>query len=407
MTDLPPVSVVVVSRGRPAALRRCLAAIGQLDYPAFEVVTVVDAPGAAAVAALKGRIKIVGCDAANVSIARNRGIAVAAGEIVAFIDDDAVPEPLWLAHLVAPLAEGAAEAAGGFVVGRNGISPQWQGRMAFADGQTAPLPIAGDAPVVVEGAPGRAAKTEGTNMAVRRDVLVALGGFDEAYRYYLDETDLNLRLAAAGHRTAIVPLAQVHHGFFPNAVRTADRVPRNLFEIGASTAVFLRKHQSGAPVPLIHRDQQRRRLLRHMVAGDLVPGDVRRLLKGYDAGWAEGMTRETGVYPRLPEPPAFQPWRGRFAGHEVIRARFWQAAGAREKARAAVAEGRRVTLFLLSLSGLYHRVAFDPDGYWVQRGGQFGRSERDQPVLRWFSARQRVAAEVNRLRNIRWKSGQE
>ncbi|MES2906736.1 MAG: RNA polymerase factor sigma-54, partial [Pseudomonadota bacterium] len=41
----------------------------------------------------------------------------------------------------------------------------------------------------------------------------AMGGFDPAFRFYLDETDLNLRLAATGAMTAIVPVAQVHHGF--------------------------------------------------------------------------------------------------------------------------------------------------------------------------------------------------
>ncbi|MCB2152739.1 MAG: glycosyltransferase, partial [Rhodobacteraceae bacterium] len=58
--------------------------------------------------------------------ARNLGLAAAAGEIVAFIDDDAVPEPRWLARLTAPFADPGIAAAGGFVVGRNGISFQWR-----------------------------------------------------------------------------------------------------------------------------------------------------------------------------------------------------------------------------------------------------------------------------------------
>ena len=60
-------------------------------------------------------------------------------------------------------------------------------------------------------------------MAVRRDILCSLGGFDEAYRYYLDETDLNWRLHLSGYKTLLVPLAQVVHGFAPAAHRGPER----------------------------------------------------------------------------------------------------------------------------------------------------------------------------------------
>jgi len=72
--------------------------------------------------------------------------------------------------------------------------------------------------------------------------LVAIGGFDPAFRYFLDETDVNMRLAKAGHATAIVPLAEVHHGFAASRFRRDDRVPRDLSQIGASWTVFQRKH---------------------------------------------------------------------------------------------------------------------------------------------------------------------
>jgi hypothetical protein len=84
-------------------------------------------------------------------------------------------------------------------------------------------------------------KNEGTNMAVRRSVLVDLEGFDPAYHFYLDETDLNIRLVAANHLTAIAPLARVHHGFAQSIYRHGDRVPRDLFDIGASWAGFQRE----------------------------------------------------------------------------------------------------------------------------------------------------------------------
>ena len=43
--SLPPVSVIVVSRGRAESLKRTVAAIGQSDHPALELVVVADADG--------------------------------------------------------------------------------------------------------------------------------------------------------------------------------------------------------------------------------------------------------------------------------------------------------------------------------------------------------------------------
>ena len=239
MTTPLPVSVVIVSRGRPDALRRCLMGVAQLQYDPFEVVVVADPAGCDAVRGteMAERIKLVAFDEANISAARNAGIAQAAGEVVAFIDDDAVPEPTWLRLLTAPAAMRPDVAAmGGTVRGRNGISFQWRAQGIDAQGEGHPLELKGDAAVVLHPPEGRAIKTEGTNMAFRRAALVALGGFDPAYRYFLDETDLNVRLARAGHATALVPDAQVHHGFAANALRTSARVPTDLFEIGASWA---------------------------------------------------------------------------------------------------------------------------------------------------------------------------
>ncbi|MFU8880742.1 MAG: glycosyltransferase family 2 protein, partial [Rhodobacterales bacterium] len=238
------VSVVIVSRGRPAALSLCLRAVARLTHPAFEVIVVADPDGLSAVEGLEfsHMIKTVPFDEANISAARNRGVAQAAGQVVAFLDDDAVPEPRWLHHLVSAFDDPDVAAAGGYVRGRNGISFQWRGRILDQTGQAQNVALNSLNPTKLTPPPGWAVKTEGTNMAVRRDVLAQVGGFDPAFRFYMDETDLNMRLARLGHATAIVPLAQVHHGFAASAYRRPDRGVLDLQQIAASTAVFLRKH---------------------------------------------------------------------------------------------------------------------------------------------------------------------
>jgi len=211
-----PVSVIVVSRGRPSLLPRCLTGIGQLCYPAFEIVVVADTGGIEAVRAMgwQARVKLVAFDTANISQARNAGIAASTGEIIAFIDDDAVPEPTWLAHLAAPFADPDIAATGGFVIGRNGISFQWTARAVNARGEKIALDHSGDAPFEPSPPEGFVTKTEGTNCAFRRRALAEIGGFDPAFRFYMDETDVNLRLAQAGGRTVLVPLALTAVGGF-------------------------------------------------------------------------------------------------------------------------------------------------------------------------------------------------
>ncbi len=396
----PAVSVVVVSHGRPDELHRCLAGLCQLDYPNFEIIVVADAASRRGLGVSQRRIKLVYFEVANISAARNAGIAQAAGEVVAFIDDDAVPEPTWLTHLTGPFTDPNVGISGGFVIGRNGISLQWAARHILPDGTAEPLDDWGSEPKVFDPKDGITAKTEGTNMAVRRVLLEQVGGFDEAFEFYLDETDLNMRLAAIGAATALVPFALVHHGFAQSARRTARRVPRDLTQIAASTAVFQRKH-AGEPDKVPARAAQRQRVVRHMVQGDLMPGDVRRLLRGFDAGWADGLARDVDQQSSYETASDFKPITVHQDGHIVQSTRFWRASKAGERAANTVADGTRVTLFVFSLSPLKHRAWFDPRGFWVHWGGQFGPSDRSDPIFKLWRAKSRIAREIARLSQVR------
>ena len=407
---MPPLairaSVIIVSRHRPADLLRCLAGVAQMDHPDFEVIVVADPAACVQVEALGLALKITPFDAENISAARNLGLMRAAGEVVAFLDDDAVPEPSWLSRLVAPFGDARVLAATGFVRGRNGIGLQWTAMAVDALGRDQPLMVDPRAVSLHPGQAGRAVKTIGTNCAFRRAALLRLGGFDPAFRFYLDEADVNLRMAehplAAGGLTAVVPLAQVHHGYAQSSRRRADRVPRTLHEIGASSMVFLRRHAGsgghGAAIDHLRQDQ-RARALRHMVAGLIGPGEVGRLLRTLEAGLAEGLARPlepppalaSGDEPFLPLPRT-GPRRGR-----VIAGRSWQGAACRAQAREAAVRGEIVTLFLFSPTALFHHHGFHADGYWIQRGGLFGRAERREPLFRLTRFATRLARETGRL----------
>lgn len=399
MSEAGRVSVIVVSRGRPHHLRRCLKALAQSDHPRIEVIVVADPAGIASCAGLP--VKSVAFDAANIAAARNLGIAAAAAEIVAFIDDDAVPEPTWLSRLVAPIAASCADVATGYVVGRNGITLQWGAERIDALGQSHAFDTSGETvSIVASPASDGAIKAVGTNSAFRRSRFVAAGGFDPAFRFYLDDSDLSLRLAADGVVTAVVPAARVHHGYAPSERRRRDRVPRDLHEIGASAAVFLRKHAAShmeSGLALL-RQRERVRVLRHMVSGGLEPRDVGRLMQGLERGIIDGLARPLAMMPSFAaDAPPFLEFPSGPRPAKVLSGRAWQARRLRRQATDEVRAGAIVVVQLFSPTALYHHLRFCDAGYWEQRGGLFGRAERTEPLWRLVSFANRARQERRRL----------
>jgi glycosyltransferase involved in cell wall biosynthesis len=97
----PACSVVICTRNRPVELERCLTAVSRLAYPSFDVLVVDNAPtdGLTHEVAERWRVRYVVEPLPGLSRARNRGARACDSDVVAFLDDDAVPELDWLACL--------------------------------------------------------------------------------------------------------------------------------------------------------------------------------------------------------------------------------------------------------------------------------------------------------------------
>lgn len=395
-------SVIVASHGRPDWLRRCVTSLKQLDHPEFEIVVVADEAGLGVLD--EPGIRCIPFEKANLSAARNCGVRNAGGDVCAFIDDDAVAEPMWLARFEHAFRETGADAAAGYVRGRNGISFQSRLSSVDAEGETHPEADGGDDPFLPDLAPGRALKLVGTNFAVRRTALREIGGFDEDFRYYLDDSDLSLRLMQKGARLASAPRAEVHHGFAPSRRRTVRRAPLDLFDIGRSTAIYLRKHLGAADPRFWERLEanQRARVLRHMIAGTCEPRDVGRRIGELRDGWKDGT--EHGLTPPRPfaATGTFERFPARPPGHAVFASFLLSRRRAllREAEKALKTDGR-ASVFSFSLTPVRHRVRYVDGGIWLQKGGLYGRSDRHGQRFRWCRFAERLRQEIARVAKSR------
>jgi glycosyltransferase involved in cell wall biosynthesis len=110
----PGVTVIICTRNRPRQLDACLDAIVAQQYRDFDILVIDNGDGDAVATLCRRRgVACVREPVAGLTRARNRGARTARGHLVAYIDDDAVAEPTWLATLVAEFDDREVAAAAG------------------------------------------------------------------------------------------------------------------------------------------------------------------------------------------------------------------------------------------------------------------------------------------------------
>lgn len=199
----PRVSVVVPTCGRAELLARCLDALENQSLPRdrYEIIVVDDS-----------RLR------RGPAAARNRGWRRARAAIVAFTDDDTVPDRDWLERGLEAMKDDVDAAAGRIVM---------------------PIPAK---PTDYERDAQGLERSEfvTANCFVRWRVLQRLGGFDERFRMaWREDSDLHFRLLASGARLARAPEAIVVHPVRPAPWGVSLRQQRKVM----FDALLFRKHR--------------------------------------------------------------------------------------------------------------------------------------------------------------------
>jgi len=139
----PLISVVVPTRDRPQALRRCMEALSaQTVFDRLEVVVVDDgslaADEVAAVVARHARARLIRRSGAGPAAARNAGARAAHGSFLCFTDDDCAPGADWVERLVLALQHGADAAAGTTMLTRTGALAEASDLVLYAPAAVPP-----------------------------------------------------------------------------------------------------------------------------------------------------------------------------------------------------------------------------------------------------------------------------
>jgi glycosyltransferase involved in cell wall biosynthesis len=248
-----PVTVVVCTRNRPRSLRQCLQAIADLDHPDYEGIVVDNGSSTGETEAVirATRFRYVREERVGLNHARNRGWSEAGHALVAYVDDDAVVDQLWLRQMARTFADPAVAGVTGLVLpyeldflpqvifeAYGGMSKGFRTR-DFVPARMSPSALIAAHRVGV-----------GANMAFRRTVLEELGGFDPA----LDvgtvssgagDLDMFHRVLAAGLIMRYEPAALVWH----QHRRDMRALRRQVHDNGRSFGVYLGKIWATRSVP--------------------------------------------------------------------------------------------------------------------------------------------------------------
>jgi GT2 family glycosyltransferase len=305
--DFPMVTVAVCTRDRPESVMHTIRSLLALEYPSFEVLIVDNAPSSdATMLAVRDnfgadeRVRYLRELRPGTSFARNRALAEATADIVAYADDDVIVDRWWL-HGVARGFQAAPDVAG--VTGLCATAEiENEAQLYFHLRNWNPgferrvfdlVENRDDSPVYPYSA---GIFGTGANFSVSRTALKEIGGFDEALGGGVPAAggeDLNLfvRIILSGHRLVWEPGAVVHHRHRSSLSELTKQM--RTYGSGATASLFALALGNGRarrelPVKIVQGAVRILKLRSPSEEGPDIPGLPDGLLKTEIGGYASG-----------------------------------------------------------------------------------------------------------------------
>jgi cellulose synthase/poly-beta-1,6-N-acetylglucosamine synthase-like glycosyltransferase len=205
MTRWPKISVVVCTFNGSKTISNNLESLSVLQYPNYEVIVVNDGSNDITEAIVKEYVhkygfKLITTENRGLANARNTGLESATGDIVAYVDDDAYPDPQWLTYLALEFRKTTHIGIGGPNITAEGDGPISE-CVSSSPGN----------PVHVLISDTEAEHIAGCNMAFRRSALKKIGGFDSQFKIAGDDVDVCWMLQKRGYTLGFSPAAMVWH----------------------------------------------------------------------------------------------------------------------------------------------------------------------------------------------------
>jgi len=204
----PYVSIIVCTYNRTRYLESCLQSIFNQTYKNIEVILVIkdlDENGKKILEKFEHLTTIIQDNKSiGISAARNIGVKNSHGEIIAFIDDDAVAYPNWMKNLIKKYENSNVGGVGGLIIDASSNKP-W-----LFDWYINKFGITKDGDKI-KNKKDWFRTFVGCNMSFRKKIFYEIKGFDEDIIFYHEEPDLCIRILKKGYKLELEPTAKVTH----------------------------------------------------------------------------------------------------------------------------------------------------------------------------------------------------
>ena len=232
-------SIIIVLYNSSRYIEPCIESIMRQDYP-HEIIAVDNNSRDDSCQILKEKYPhvrlIKNQENAGYGAGNNEGVKYASGKYIVILNPDTIVEERWLRELIEPLKDTDKIITTPKIITYNGELINTCGAINHFSGLTFTRGLG--CPVDMPFCKTRVSGFSGCSFAIRRDLYLSLGGFDQRFFMYNDDADLSWRANLNGFKILYIPQSTVKHDY------TLKMSPKKLYHLEKGRYTILRKYLS-------------------------------------------------------------------------------------------------------------------------------------------------------------------